>query len=70
MVVLAADHFIKKSDEFLYLIRKAADAANHGYLVTLGIKPDRPETGYGYIRSGDKCPEAILDGVSPGRGIR
>jgi mannose-1-phosphate guanylyltransferase/mannose-6-phosphate isomerase len=61
MVVLAADHFIKKSGEFLNFVQKAADAAGHGYLVTLGIKPDRPETGYGYIRSGDKCPET--DGV-------
>ena len=63
MVVLAADHAIRKGDEFLNLIRKAAEAARHDYLVTLGIKPDRPETGYGYIKAGEKCQEKGIDGV-------
>ncbi len=63
MVVLAADHFIKKSADFLDLIRKAGEAARLGYLVTLGIKPDRPETGYGYIRSGLPCGDNGLQGV-------
>jgi mannose-1-phosphate guanylyltransferase / mannose-6-phosphate isomerase len=63
MVVLAADHVIKKSADFLSLIAKAGEAARQGYLVTLGIKPDRPETGYGYIRSGSSCTEPGLDGV-------
>ena len=63
MVVLAADHAIRKGDEFLNLIRKAAEAARHDYLVTLGIKPDRPETGYGYIKAGEQCQEKGIDGV-------
>jgi mannose-1-phosphate guanylyltransferase/mannose-6-phosphate isomerase len=63
MVVLAADHSIRKTEEFLNLLRKAGEAARHGYLVTLGIKPDRPETGYGYIKSGEKLKEAGTDGV-------
>ena len=54
MVVLAADHFIRKSDDFLNLIRKAVEAARCGYPVTLGIKPSRPQTGYGYIKAGEK----------------
>jgi len=58
MVVLAADHHIRKSKEFLSLIRRAEDAARNGYLVTFGIKPDRPETGYGYIRAGEKIIRA------------
>ncbi|MFA5073588.1 MAG: mannose-1-phosphate guanylyltransferase/mannose-6-phosphate isomerase [Nitrospirota bacterium] len=52
MVVLAADHSIKKTPEFLAVLKKAEEAANQGYLVTLGIRPDRPETGYGYIKAG------------------
>ncbi len=64
MIVLAADHVIGKGDEFLNVLRRAAAAARFGYLVTLGIKPDRPETGYGYIKSGEKCPEAGIDDVS------
>jgi len=42
MVVLAADHSIRKTDDFINILRKAAEAASHGFLVTLGIKPDRP----------------------------
>lgn len=64
MVVLAADHFIRNTDDFLDLIRKAVEAARYSYLVTLGIKPYRPETGYGYIKSGEKCRESGIDGVS------
>ncbi|HEY6009959.1 MAG TPA: mannose-1-phosphate guanylyltransferase/mannose-6-phosphate isomerase, partial [Nitrospirota bacterium] len=54
MVVLAADHFIRKTDDFLKLIQRASDSARQDFLVTLGIKPDRPETGYGYIKAGQE----------------
>ncbi len=63
MIVLAADHSIRKTDDFLNVLRKAGEAARHGYLVTLGIKPDRPETGYGYIKSGEQCRESGIEGV-------
>jgi len=55
MVVLAADHSIRKTDEFLSLIKTASAAAKMDYLVTLGIKPNRPETGFGYIKAGKPC---------------
>jgi mannose-1-phosphate guanylyltransferase/mannose-6-phosphate isomerase len=55
MVVFSADHSIRKSEEFLSLLHKAENAAVDNYLVTLGIKPDRPETGYGYIKAGEPC---------------
>lgn len=54
MVVLSADHVVRKPSEFLNLVRKACDAAKNDCLVTLGIKPDRPETGYGYIKAGEE----------------
>jgi mannose-1-phosphate guanylyltransferase/mannose-6-phosphate isomerase len=54
MVVLSADHFIRKSDVFLDYLTKAEVVAAQGYLVTLGIAPHRPETGYGYIKAGEK----------------
>ena len=38
----------------------AADLALRDYIVTLGVKPDRPETGYGYIHCGDVISEAGL----------
>jgi mannose-1-phosphate guanylyltransferase / mannose-6-phosphate isomerase len=63
MVVLAADHSIRKTDDFIALLRKAGEAARQGFLVTLGIKPDRPETGYGYIKSGLNLNDDGIGGV-------
>lgn len=51
MLVMPADHIIKKSERFLNIIKHAAEIAKSGYLVTFGIKPSRPETGYGYIKA-------------------
>jgi mannose-1-phosphate guanylyltransferase len=51
MVVLPADHFIKDEAALLDTLQHAAHAARNGYLVTLGIMPSRPETGYGYIEA-------------------
>ena len=51
MVVLAADHLIREGEQFLEIIKIGAETAGKtGNLVTLGIKPTRPETGYGYIK--------------------
>ncbi len=63
MVVLSADHSIRNTQEFLRLIGNACKAAGQGHLVTLGIKPDRPETGYGYIKAGPISQDAGVDGV-------
>lgn len=50
VVVLASDHLIKKDDVFREVILKGTkEAREHATIVTLGIKPDKPETGYGYI---------------------
>lgn len=51
MVVLPADHYILDEETFRATILRARDAALGGSLVTLGIAPDRPETGYGYIEA-------------------
>jgi mannose-1-phosphate guanylyltransferase/mannose-6-phosphate isomerase len=63
MFVLAADHAIRNDEAFLACLDKAADAARLGYLVTLGIKPDRPDTGYGYIREGSSYQEREMLGI-------
>lgn len=53
MVVLSADHFIGKEESFLKDISVAWEMAGRGpYLVALGVKPTRPETGYGYLEIG------------------
>lgn len=51
MVVLPADHQIGRPREFLNILNSAVETAKtENSLVTIGIKPSRPETGYGYIR--------------------
>src|SRR3990170_2787415 len=60
MIVLSADHSIRKTDEFLKVLRKAVEAAKNDFLVTIGIKPDRPETGYGYIKAGEVVDSSSL----------
>jgi mannose-1-phosphate guanylyltransferase len=54
MAVLTADHVIKNEREFHQMLRSAYDAARAAHLVTLGIKPTYPATGYGYIQMGDR----------------
>jgi mannose-1-phosphate guanylyltransferase len=51
MIVLPADHYIKRSDIFIETIKTAIKEAEKGSLVTIGIKPSFPETGYGYIKA-------------------
>lgn len=52
MIVLPSDHLIKEEDEFRNIVEKANNFLenNEGAIITLGMKPDRPETGYGYIK--------------------
>jgi mannose-1-phosphate guanylyltransferase len=58
MAVLTADHFIADTARFRQVLTAAAEAATDGYLVTLGIKPSSPSTGYGYIEQGEGLGEA------------
>src|SRR5690606_27165684 len=50
--VLASDHLIPTSADYVQAVDAAAQIARDGHLVTFGIRPDRPETGYGYIAVG------------------
>jgi mannose-1-phosphate guanylyltransferase len=55
MAVLPADHLILEEAGFLMALRAAVEAASRGpHLVTFGVVPTRPETGYGYIKLGPK----------------
>ncbi|MBZ0344533.1 mannose-1-phosphate guanylyltransferase/mannose-6-phosphate isomerase, partial [Salmonella enterica subsp. enterica serovar Infantis] len=58
MLVLAADHAIANEEAFRDAVRGAMPYADAGKLVTFGIVPDLPETGFGYIRRGDVVPGA------------
>ena len=52
MAILTADHYITNTEQFRRVLEAASQAAGVGHLVTLGIKPDSPSTGFGYIQQG------------------
>ena len=52
--VFPADHLIKDEAKFIEALKKAETASGNGYITSLGIKPYRAETGYGYIKAGEK----------------
>lgn len=56
ILILPADHLISDTKEFSNMVQNAHDLANKGYLVTFGIKPSYPETGYGYIQANKNQP--------------
>lgn len=58
LLVLAADHAIQNEEAFCNAVRLAIPLAENGKLVTFGIVPDKPETGYGYIRRGEVLNDA------------
>lgn len=63
MIVMPSDHVIPETEKFLEALRLAIQGAKEDYLVTFGIKPVRPETGYGYIsvdRSSDLNVRGLL----------
>jgi mannose-1-phosphate guanylyltransferase/mannose-6-phosphate isomerase len=63
MIVMPSDHAIPDRDQFQADLKSAIRGAEENRLVTFGIKPDRPETGYGYIkvdRQGTIRPDKLL----------
>jgi mannose-1-phosphate guanylyltransferase len=54
MIVLPADHLIAQKDDFLASLEIGEESAKQDNLVTFGIKPNYPATGYGYIEAGKK----------------
>ena len=63
LLVMPADHAILDLEAFKATVAKGAVCAEQGHIVTFGINPDRPETGYGYIQTGSPL------GSVPGLGI-
>ncbi len=54
MISLHADHYIERAEAFRRAIVDAVEVASRGYLVTLGVQPRSPETGYGYVHRGGR----------------
>jgi mannose-1-phosphate guanylyltransferase len=65
LLVLPADHLITKETEFAQAVSRATQLAQQGYLVTFGIQPSSPETGYGYIEADHAIPLSTGDSEGP-----
>ena len=59
LAVLPADHHIEDEKAFLRIVQAASARAAEGEIVTLGIQPTRPETGYGYIETAPGAEEGM-----------
>lgn len=59
IIVVPSDHLIKDNEKFISTIKKGEKLAKEGYIVTFGIKPSYPETGYGYIHTSDKLDDGL-----------
>lgn len=59
MLVLPADHLVQDLPAFTAAVRRAEELAQEGYLVTFGIVPTYPETGFGYIHKGEQLAEGF-----------
>lgn len=60
LLVLPSDQVIADRDGFDAAVRRALPLAQDGWIVTFGMTPDRPETGYGYIRRGAKLGDGLF----------
>ncbi len=69
MLVMPADHIIRDLEGFHTAVGQAATLAENNFLVTFGITPDKPETGYGYIRMGEPIKTANLSAADDSRGL-
>jgi len=66
LLILPADHVIRDRAAFQQAVLAGADCAERGSLVTFGVVPDKPETGYGYIRAGERleiASQALASGT-------
>src|SRR6266566_8899907 len=67
VAVLPSDHVVEKRAEFRKVLIAATAAAERGHLVTLGITPTAPDTGFGYIEAGDTLD---IDGPVEVRAVK
>ncbi len=69
ILILPADHLIRRIDAFHDVLVTAGAYAGDARLVTFGIVPDRPETGYGYIRKGERARPVSGSGPGPAHPV-
>jgi mannose-1-phosphate guanylyltransferase len=68
MAVVTADHYIDRVERFQAALAAAIEVAREGHLVTLGIEPSQPATGFGYIERGE--PLGTFNGFAAYRVVR
>lgn len=66
IAVFPADHMINDVDEFVMALERGAEICGSEFLVTFGVKPDKPETGYGYIHT---STDSVGEGVKVNRFV-
>ncbi|MGM3162372.1 mannose-1-phosphate guanylyltransferase/mannose-6-phosphate isomerase [Dickeya undicola] len=69
LMILAADHLIKEKNAFVNAVSQAASLAKESKLVTFGIQPEKPETGYGYIKYRNNQVERFVEKPSYSRAL-
>jgi len=62
-LVMTSDHVIQPVSLFAEYVKQGEQAAQEGYLVTFGVKPTGPETGYGYVQAGENLSDGVLKAV-------
>src|SRR3954454_22526119 len=73
LLAMPSDHFIRDPEAFQRAVERGAAAAQQGHMVTFGVPPTAPETGYGYIRTGKaNVREAFVEkpDIDTARGYR
>ncbi len=63
LLILSADHEIKNEEKFLQIVDKGREYSDRNYLVTFGVLPNSPETGYGYIKGKEPFNKDDLKGT-------
>lgn len=61
VLIVPSDHLIKDTEKFNLTVKQGIELANKGYIVTFGIKPTYPETGYGYIKANGNIVEKFVE---------
>lgn len=64
VLLMPADHHIADAEGFRKAVAKGAEAAKDGHIVTFGIKPTNPHTGYGYVQTGTKLFDSVFSAAA------
>ncbi len=62
LLVLSSDHIIGNEEQFLKVVNSGLEYSNKGKLVTFGVIPEEPDTGYGYIKSAEPLEDSGIKG--------